>query len=605
MSQTGAETAPFPMLAWPAGVADHGTYTLADSITNVDVCTPDGNTPDEADLLTLRYRHHVKIAEQSGTVFVAFSLGGTNEDAGGQMVGLCYSTDAGATWSAPVLIVPAQSTFSGTGASYQTGTRICYPRNFTLYGGQLYLICGVDTVGGSSSGSNIGAALLARAVNTNGTVGDLFRISSATYAAIDGKTEVDYDGTLGPPLMADAKLYGTWGGSGTGQVQSEWLGFTRWRESNYVEPSTFPADDGGSTFYRLWRKQGIRVFLSYSDDGGITFSRPFETSIPNSPSSTCGLRLSDGRFAILGNPVDNGTNRDPLFLALTGVGSTDIEDVYAIRQGLSSSPTYAGTGKGGGASYVSAVEVDVSGTPYLYIAYSMQKETIGFSKLPIPGSVSGDPIVFAGTDGARADSQASPFTYDVTVPSGITDGYILVGVSCWDNDFPTAALGSATFDGSAMTALAGSGLSGDGGDYEVRLFGLAIGDKAAGDYTFSLALNETVLDVVSTAVIYNNVHQTTSVGTGVAAEDTGGASTTATVTATTATGEVVVDYLSTFTGTPSEGANQTVRGTTTGASDLQDGKMSEQAGADGGVMSWTVTAQEWQTTAVSLKPANP
>lgn len=77
-------------------------------------------------------------------------------------------------------------------------------------------------------------------------------------------------------------------------------------------------------------------------------------------------------------------SRDPLFLAITDVDSVNVTDVYAIRQGLSDTPTYTGAGKHGGASYVSAIEVDVAGTPYLYIAYSLQKETIGFSKLPIP-----------------------------------------------------------------------------------------------------------------------------------------------------------------------------------------------------------------------------
>ena len=58
-----------------------------------------------------------------------------------------------------------------------------------------------------------------------------------------------------------------------------------------------------------------------------------------------------------------------------------ITNVTSIRQGLTGTPTYSGTGKGGGAQYPDAVQVG----NYLYVSYSMQKESIGFSRVLIPG----------------------------------------------------------------------------------------------------------------------------------------------------------------------------------------------------------------------------
>jgi hypothetical protein len=204
---------------------------------------------------------------------------------------------------------------------------------------------------------------------------------------MNGKAPVDYDSTLGPPLMTISKLYGCWGGTAPGGgVDRSWIGW-RWDGTGTtVEPNVFSSDGSSTNFYRIWRVvngyNNNLVVQQYSTNAGADWSTNMESEIPNSPSETVGRRLADERTVFVGNPkYYSGSGRDPLFLAITDANSTSITNVWAIRQGISQTPTYRGWGKGGGSSYPDCVQVG----NYLYVSYSMQKESIGFSRVLIPG----------------------------------------------------------------------------------------------------------------------------------------------------------------------------------------------------------------------------
>lgn len=368
----------FSLFSWPSATDVKGPYPLVSVSQNTTVLTPPA-TPaiSESDLLTHQYRHHTRISAFGGLIFLAFSSAGTNEADGGMQCAMCISTNKGTNWSAPISVVPSQSQF--TNLYFLAGSRISYPRDFEIYNGTNYLVCAVDDIE-SSGGLYYGSALLAVACYTNGTIGPLLRISSATYPVVDGKSVASYDSTFGPGLMALSKVYGCWGGSSVNSAQSEWIGW--WYSGSILldEPNTFSVDGSTTNLYRIARASSS-VMQSHSIDSGATWSASFGTSVPNAPSETTGLRLSTGQFVIIGNPVSGSTLRDPLYLAITASNSTTITNVYAIRQGLSQVPTYPGFGKQGGAAYPSVCQ---NGN-YLYVGYSMQKESIGFSRVLIPG----------------------------------------------------------------------------------------------------------------------------------------------------------------------------------------------------------------------------
>ncbi|WP_028033812.1 exo-alpha-sialidase [Chelativorans sp. J32] len=66
--------------------------------------------------------------------------------------------------------------------------------------------------------------------------------------------------------------------------------------------------DEMAAFYR--RRQADFVHRSQSSDGGITWSAPMPTDVPNNNSSINVIRLSDGRLAMVCNPVSAATSAD-------------------------------------------------------------------------------------------------------------------------------------------------------------------------------------------------------------------------------------------------------------------------------------------------------
>jgi len=372
----------YPRGVFPAwGTVDlKGPYPTLPSQEDYTVITPNGETPIEEDILTHRYHHHTQVAVGAGRVWVAYTSSGTNEDAGGQM-GVVSSSPLQATLSfgSPVLVVPPQSTWSATGATWEAGTRCAFTRCFVPHDGDLYVVFGIDNMEGGNV--NTGLALVAAKCNADGTVGGLFRITSQTYTPLSGFSSIDYDATLGPALYPFAKLYGVYGGSSPSVTQSDWLGWTAQDGVNFTHPCTFPIDDDGG-MVRLWRRvtdADNYLWGQVSRDGGASWSKLVKTSIPDSPACTAAIRMSDGRIAMVGNPHDNSVQRDPLYLAIFEDLSKARIRLYAVRQGLSATPTYAGTFKSGGAAYPGICEYD----GHLYISYSMQKETIGLTRVSI------------------------------------------------------------------------------------------------------------------------------------------------------------------------------------------------------------------------------
>jgi hypothetical protein len=112
------------------------------------------------------------------------------------------------------------------------------------------------------------------------------------------------------------------------------------------------------------------------------------------------------------------------------------------------------------------------------------------------------------------------------------------------------------------------------------------------------------LTVISFVSTYSGVDQTTPVGTAVTAQSAGVGTTTATVNASSAASELVVDGMITRQGqTITAGANQTDRGNVTDSANWVAG-ISEEAGAGTVTMSWTLGSDNlWAIVAVPLKPA--
>lgn len=372
-----------PQLDWSLE-SRTGTYTAATVTNQVTTITPTGATQTENDLPTHRFRHYACITHHNGRIWLAHASGGTAEDNSGQKVVAQYSDDKGATWSSLIEVIPSQSTFSTANTLWPLGKRACFPRMFIKNEGTLYLITTINESGidGTFTGI-IGNAMLATPVNSDATMGTTVRISPTSYAQVDSKPLFSYDSTLGGKLFAKANVFGMHGGSEPSQPPSDWIGWESQGGVTFLELSTaYDSSTDPNSLVRLMRAFPTdvynAVYMNRSKDGGTTRDWIRLTNAPNAPSVTRILRLKDGRFVIIGNQE---SNRTELYVALTSANSLRVNLVRSVINGVSSTPTYSGAGKNGGASYVDAVQVG----NYLYLGYSLQKESFGFSRVLIPG----------------------------------------------------------------------------------------------------------------------------------------------------------------------------------------------------------------------------
>lgn len=382
-----AFAAPASALDWGA-LGQTGTYTLAPALVNYTVDAPNGNTPSLADLQSLRYHHHTKVAVVGGRTWVAYSGAASSEEQGGQITEVNSSTTSWVTSTGPQVVVPPQSLpFQLTGAGDINGTRISYPRAFVQSGGNLYLVAAVDQVNTGVVGAvsfQQGMALIAVQCNSDGTISAPFLVSTAPYSPLAGVSAIAYDSTLGPALFASASLNGTWGGSAPGQLASSFLGWRLQGGGQFVEPTTIALTADGLSLFRIWRKvsgsNNQWLYTSLSLDGGRTWTSITRTNVPSAGAETTGLQLSDGRIVVVGNPqnISGGTQRDPLYIATFSGTTGKTIGVLAVRQGLPNTPTYP-NGAVGGAQYPG---ITSDGT-LLYISYSITKQNIGLTTIPI------------------------------------------------------------------------------------------------------------------------------------------------------------------------------------------------------------------------------
>lgn len=377
------------------GESDTGDYTLAGSITTTVVQTPTTGTATENDLETWGYRNHVRVDHLSGVTYLAHSISPENEDSDAEHVIGWRSFDAGATWSGPDTLIAAQSDFA-TDAAGQTDSYAVIPTTTLVHNGRLYLIA--DYSHWPTVGTRHSLALLAREWGKDGAVGSPFRVTPQSYTPQAGHDEIEYDAELGPALLEHAIVYGHWQGSNDARVA--WRGQYFYSGQHYTEFGVVPFD-GNRFLARFMRRTDAATtdaYMQWSFDGGKSWypTDPAQSVIPNYPSSIDAIALADNRIVLGFNPEVSGFGREPLAIAISDAGGVNFDDVYAVRQGDSGGPTFSGFAKTQGYQYSGMVQVG----NYLHIGYSIDKETIAFSRVLIPGLTDNNNDITAYTDAA-------------------------------------------------------------------------------------------------------------------------------------------------------------------------------------------------------------
>ncbi len=151
---------------------------------------------------------------------------------------------------------------------------------------------------------------------------------------------------------------------GVGSIQ-DWKSYPVVAESESElkaeEPIWWALPDGN--LVSLFRDNGRSGYLyrSFSTDGGRTWTRPVKTDFPDARSKLYGLRLSDGRYALVSNP--HPRRRDPLTLAISNDGLVFDRMFYLVG--------------GRHVDYPHMIEHD----GHLYIAHSGGKRSVEIQRL--------------------------------------------------------------------------------------------------------------------------------------------------------------------------------------------------------------------------------
>jgi len=82
-----------------------------------------------------------------------------------------------------------------------------------------------------------------------------------------------------------------------------------------TQPSLVPLDESRAIVLLRSVTDARKIFISRTDDGGLTWTTPEATELPNPDSGICALGLSDGRILLAFN--DSPENRNPLSLAIS------------------------------------------------------------------------------------------------------------------------------------------------------------------------------------------------------------------------------------------------------------------------------------------------
>jgi hypothetical protein len=178
--------------------------------------------------------------------------------------------------------------------------------------------------------------------------------------------------------------------------------------------------------------------------------------------------------------------------------------------------------------------------------------------------------------------------------------YLLVGIMQGYADSAAVPTG-VTYNGVAMTKI---GEVAYGSNHAISVWELVA--PAAGAHTVAPTFTDFNIEAL-VAVSLSGVHQTTPHGTVVTASN---ANTTPSVTVSSATGELVVDFVAVkqnSTATATVGSGQTQRAnlatTVNPVIDVR-GLVSTEAGAASVTMDWTLSASEsWKAVGVPVKPA--
>lgn len=389
LAQTGSIHEPVRYVGGPSihHEAHDGQLRPAIGVESFQVMRANRTHPELADNFGWTYNHAPMIVYWNGRFYIEYLSNPVGEHIAPGQTLLCSSVD-GRHWDAPKVVFPIYSLLPPDSA----GKAMMHQRM------GFYI---------APDGRLLVMAFYGHAPNPFGR-GGIGRVVREIYK----------DGSFGPIYFLRYNVRSGWGESNTGfpfYKRSTEKGFVeacdamlgnrlmreQWWDEERLDDDFFSVRTPGNRDPRNWyhqeafnwfhRKDGKLVGLwkwseaALSSDEGKTWSRPVKVpTLQMTGAKISGRKTSDGRYALIYNPNMDDDHRWPLAI-VTGDDGIIFDNMLCI-QGEVPPRRFAGRYKDFGSQYNRVVEEGNGKTPGpdLWVTYSMNKEDIWVTRIPIP-----------------------------------------------------------------------------------------------------------------------------------------------------------------------------------------------------------------------------
>jgi hypothetical protein len=425
LAQTGSIHEPVRYVGGPRvnNNAHDGQLRPAVGVESFQVMRANRTHPEVSDQFGWTYNHAPMIVYWNGRFLVEYLSNPVGEHIAPGQTLLCSSVD-GRHWDAPRVVFPVYKLQPPD----KPGTAMMHQRMgfFIAPSGRLLVL-----------------AFYGHAPNPfhKGGIG---RVAREAYK----------DGTFGPIYFLHYNKLSGWGENNTGYpffTHSTDKGFVeaceamlgnrlmreQWHDEEHLEDDAFSDKnlDHPEAFNWYHRKDGKLVGLwkwskaAISEDEGKTWSTPVRMpTLQMTGAKISGRRTSDGRYALIYNPNLDDDHRWPLAI-VTGEDGILFDNMLCV-QGEVPPRRFAGKYKDFGSQYNRVIEEGNGRTPgpSLWVAYSMNKEDIWVSRVPVPVRHSVTGLILDTFDNLAAGGPVTDWNI-----------YSPRGASAEVTDFPSAA----------------------------------------------------------------------------------------------------------------------------------------------------------------------
>lgn len=363
----------------------HGQLSQVMGVHNIQVMRANRELPEQADGFGWTYNHAPMLAYWNKKFYLEYLSDSVGEHVPPGHTLLVTSND-GENWGKPAVIFPKYKVPDGTTQPGETavaknlyavmhqrmGFFVSDDQRLLAFG--YYGIC-LNPKDGPNDGNGIGRVV--REISKDGSFGPIYFIR---YNHGWNEKNTDYPFFTGSKDKGFVKI--------CNQVLADPLQTQQWNEeSDRDDPLIALADDYKAlSYYHLTNGDVVGLWknalTAISKDEGKSWTKPERApGFVNSNAKIWGQRTSDGKYATVYNPSDF---RWPLAISVSDDG-LDYKNLLLVNGEI---PTmrYGGSYKSYGPQYVRGIQ-ERNGQPTdkkLWVTYSMNKEDIWISSIPVP-----------------------------------------------------------------------------------------------------------------------------------------------------------------------------------------------------------------------------